>query len=90
MVYDITNKESFNHLSYWLKELREHTDPSIVIGLVANKVDVLFTDPGKREVQKEQAAQFAKLNDLIFLEESSALADVNIKEVIESVAQSIL
>jgi hypothetical protein len=53
-------------------------------------VDVLFTDPGKREVQKEQAAKFAKDNDLIFTEESSALADVNIKENINLLVQSIL
>ena len=89
LVYDITNKESFNHLGYWLKELKEHTDPNIVIALIGNKVDVLFTDPGKREVQKEQAVQFAKQNGLIFTEESSALADVNIKEIIEAVIKSI-
>ncbi len=58
-----------------------------MIALVGNKVDVLFTDPGRREVQKEQAVQFAKQNGLLFTEESSALADVNVKEVIETVAQ---
>ena len=89
LVYDITNKESFAHLPYWLKELRDHTDSNIVIALVGNKVDVLFSDPGKREVQKEQAVKFAEQNGLVFTEESSALADINIREIIESVAQTI-
>ena len=88
MVYDITNKDSFAHLPYWLKELKEHTDPNIVIALLGNKVDVLFSDPGKREVQREQAVKFAEQNGLIFTEESSALADINIKELIELIAQS--
>ena len=87
-MYDITNKESFAHLGYWLKELRDHTDPNLVVALIGNKVDVLFADPGKREVQKEQAVLFAKQNNIIFTEESSALADVNIKEIVELVAQS--
>jgi GTPase SAR1 family protein len=74
-------------LSYWLKELRDNAEKTIVIALVGNKVDVLFTDPSKREVQKEEAVQFARQNDLIFTEESSALADVNVKEVIDLLAQ---
>ena len=88
MVYDITNKETFEHLRFWLKELQTHAGPNTVIALVGNKVDVLFTDPGKREVQKEQATQFARANHLLFKEESSALADVNIKEVIEDLIES--
>lgn len=89
LVYDITNKESFKNLEYWLKELKDHADPNIVIALVANKVDVLFTDPGKREVLKEEAVIFAKKHGLIFTEESSALADVNIKNIIETLIISI-
>ena len=88
LVYDLTNKETFQNLGYWIKELREHADSNIVIALVGNKVDVLFTDPGKREVSKEDAVAFAKKNGLLFTEESSALADVNIKEIIDMLAQS--
>ncbi len=88
LVYDVTNKESFQNLGYWLKELREQADPNLVIALVGNKVDVLFTEPGKREVHKEEAVMFAKKNGLIFTDESSALADVNVKEVVDTLAQS--
>ena len=88
MVYDITNEESFNNLGYWLQAIREHADPSIVIALVANKCDIMFSDPSKREVMKEAAVHFAKENELIFYEESSALADINVKQIVELLLQS--
>jgi len=75
-------------LQFWLKELKEHADPNIRIGLVGNKVDVLFTDPQKREVSKNEAIEFAKKNGLLFLDESSALADVNINNVVTNLITS--
>eukprot|EP00826_Nyctotherus_ovalis_P045231 TRINITY_DN4980_c0_g2_i5.p1 TRINITY_DN4980_c0_g2~~TRINITY_DN4980_c0_g2_i5.p1 ORF type:complete len:134 (-),score=34.00 TRINITY_DN4980_c0_g2_i5:256-657(-) len=84
LVYDVTCKESFKSLEYWLKELRSHADPNIRVALVGNKVDMLFTEPGRREVSKHEAAEFARKNGLIFTEESSALADVNIKNLVEN------
>ena len=90
LVYDITSKESFKNLTFWLGELKKHADPNIKIALVGNKVDILFTDPGRREVLKEEATAFAKANGLIFLDESSALADVNIKNVIETLVEGII
>jgi hypothetical protein len=38
---------------------------------------------------KESAIQFAKENSLIFLDESSALADINVKEVVETLLESV-
>jgi len=84
----VTSKESFRNLEHWLKELRNHADPNIKIALVGNKVDLLFIDPGKREVTKKEAEDFAKKNNLIFTEESSALADVNIKNLVENLILS--
>ena len=42
LVYDISNEQSFNNLHYWLTELRKNLDPSAVIALCANKVDIMF------------------------------------------------
>ena len=53
LVYDISNEESFNNLGYWLEELRKNLDPSALIALCANKVDIMFSSPEKREVLKE-------------------------------------
>ena len=53
LVYDISNEESFNNLNYWLEELRKNLDPFALIALFANKVDIMFSTPEKREVLKE-------------------------------------
>lgn len=50
----------------------------------------MFEEPARREVSKEQTIKFAKDNDLIFLEECSARLDINIKETIEALLESIL
>jgi len=90
LVYDISNEESFYNLGSWLDELRENADENVVIMLVANKCDIMFSRPEDREVMKEQGARFARDNHLLFLEESSALADINISEVFTALIESIM
>lgn len=50
LVYDITNDESFHNLPYWLDQLKSNLDPYALIALCANKVDIMFCEPEKREV----------------------------------------
>ena len=38
---------------------------------------------------KESAIKFAKDNKLLFIDESSALADINIREVVEELLENI-
>ncbi|KAG8812942.1 hypothetical protein FRC19_002782, partial [Serendipita sp. 401] len=45
LVYDVTNRASFEHAEDWLKDVREHADPNLTCILVANKVD-LVSDEG--------------------------------------------
>ena len=40
LVYDISNKESFENLERWLVELRDHADEKIEVVLVGNKSDL--------------------------------------------------
>jgi len=80
LVYDVSNEESFNNLPYWLEELKRNLDPWALIALCANKVDIMFTEPEKREILKEQGMQFARENKLLFVDECSALANINIEE----------
>ena len=40
LVYDITKQPSYDNTERWLKELRDHADPTIVIMLVGNKSDL--------------------------------------------------
>ena len=38
-VFDVTNEESFNRVSSWLRDLRNHADPNVVICIAGNKCD---------------------------------------------------
>jgi len=41
LVYDVTNRASFEHAEDWLKDVREHADPNLTAILVANKLDLV-------------------------------------------------
>merc|ERR1719486_891520 len=49
LVYDITRRDSFEHVSQWLQEARANADPELVITLVGNKSDKV----GDRQVAYE-------------------------------------
>ena len=40
LVYDISNRDSFENLDRWLVELRDHADEKIEVVLVGNKSDL--------------------------------------------------
>ena len=71
-----------------MEELKEHAEPDIVIMLVGNKLDVCEKNPLERKVSSERALEFAKQNNLLFME-TSAFADVNVKDVFELLVQEI-
>lgn len=76
VVYDMTNKKSFERAIDWVLELHEKADPDIVIALVGNKCDM----EEAREVGKDEAERFAAKHGLLYFE-CSAKNGVNVKEV---------
>ena len=40
LVYDITNRDSFNNISKWLDETKSYANDKITVMLVANKTDL--------------------------------------------------
>tara|TARA_Y100000816_G_C26093282_1_gene578065 strand:+ start:612 stop:1247 length:636 start_codon:yes stop_codon:yes gene_type:complete len=86
LVFDITNKQSFERLSYWLEEIkknkqREMDVPKIILG---NKLD----NEDKRQVSKEEANAFARRNDAIYIE-TTAKDNVNLREALEKICEKI-
>lgn len=55
LVYDISKHQTYENVTRWLKELRDHADSNIVIMLVGNKSDLRHL----RAVPTEEAKQFA-------------------------------
>ncbi|KAH9625715.1 hypothetical protein KSS87_007911 [Heliosperma pusillum] len=84
LVYDVTRHITFENIERWLKELRDHTDNSIVIMLVGNKADLRHL----RAVQTEDAKSFAEKENLYFTE-TSALESLNVENAFKEVLTSI-
>ncbi|KAF3531664.1 hypothetical protein DY000_02036248 [Brassica cretica] len=74
LVYDITKRETFDHIPRWLEELRAHSDKNIVIILIGNKSDL----EDQRAIPTEDAKEFAEKEGLFFLE-TSALNATNVE-----------
>ena len=55
LVYDITDRDSFEQLDHWLEELRENCSEHCLVILVANKVDLVNEEPNEREVTFDEA-----------------------------------
>jgi Ras-related protein Rab-14 len=71
MVYDVTRRSTYNHLSSWLTDARNLTNPNTVIFLIGNKCDL----EAQRDVTFEEAKQFAEENGLMFVEASAKTGD---------------
>ena len=85
LVYDITRKDTFIHVTKWLEEVRNNSSKTITVILIGNKKDL----EDKRQVTYEEGEAFAKENGLMFLETSAKTA-YNVVESFNLSAQCIL
>jgi Ras-related protein Rab-11A len=60
LVYDIAKHQTYENVTRWLKELRDHADQNIVIALVGNKSDLKHL----RAVPTDEAKEFASMSSL--------------------------
>jgi len=84
LVYDITRRETFDHLPSWLDDCRKYSNQNITIMLIGNKSDL----DGKRQVTREEGEEFARKNNLTFLETSAKSAE-NVEQAFLESAQAI-
>ena len=84
LVYDIAKHITFDNCERWLRELRDHADPNIVIMLVGNKSDLKHL----RAVPTEEARQFSEKNGLSFIE-TSALDATNVETAFHNILTEI-
>lgn len=76
IVYDITNRSSFENVTGWLAQVHEHAHENLVLILVGNKCDLAHL-PQTRQVSTLEAARFAAKHSMEFLE-TSALDATNV------------
>ncbi|KAM0064078.1 putative small GTP-binding protein [Helianthus debilis subsp. tardiflorus] len=84
LVYDVTKPTTFDNMSRWLKELRDHVDSNIVIMLIGNKTDLRHL----RAVATEDAQTFAEKEGLSFIE-TSALEAMNVEKAFQTILGEI-
>ncbi|XP_037769976.1 ras-related protein Rab-40B isoform X1 [Chelonia mydas] len=84
LVYDITNRWSFDGIDRWIKEIDEHA-PGVPKILVGNRLHLAF----KRQVSTEQAQAYAERLGMTFFE-VSPLCNFNITESFTELARIVL
>ena len=71
LTYDISRKDSFFHLSDWLKDLTNINMNEVIFAVVGNKIDL----EEKREISSEEGRNFAEEHSFIFQEVSAKTGD---------------
>ena len=71
LVFDVTNRDSFSHLSVWADDAMKLSPTSSIKVLVGNKTDLAE----KRAVSTAEAQDFAEQNGLKFFETSALSGD---------------
>ena len=85
MVYAINNKDSFENIDMWLRELRTHSNPDAKVFLIGNKIDL----ENERQITKEQGEQFTKDNKINGFMEASAKTGVNAQKIFIQAATTL-
>lgn len=89
LVYDITNRQSYETLSYWLNSIEKDIDQSnkepIPIIIVGNKCDL----EEARMVTTDEGNQVADKNFLPAFYETSAAQNANVRECFSRLAQEV-
>ena len=85
IVYDISDRKTFDDVDLWLKDCREICFKNVQIYLIGNKSDL----KDKRQVTEEEGKNFAEENKLKFYE-TSALNGTNIEEIFVESATDLM
>ena len=77
MVYSIDNKDSFNNLNFWLKDIKTQSSPDVKIFLIGNKSDL----EQNREVTQQMGEQMKTEQNFDLFMETSAKTGFNAEKV---------
>ncbi|KAJ1428596.1 ras-related protein rab-2B-like protein [Ochromonadaceae sp. CCMP2298] len=86
VVFDITDRETFNAVPRWLNDIRDHAQESCVIQLCVNKTDL---PEEYRAVSKAEYVAFAQDHGLDIVE-CSAKSGLNVEVAFETLAARVL
>lgn len=84
LVYDVTRRDTFERVRYWLSEIDKHADAGTCRMLIGNK-----SDRSDRVVTPEEGAAVARDADIPFLETSARTAD-NVEAAFTRLAEQLV
>ncbi|XP_025081957.1 ras-related protein Rab-37-like isoform X1 [Pomacea canaliculata] len=84
LLYDVTNKTSFDNIRAWLAEINEYAQEDVVIMLLGNKCDA----SSERVIRKEEGERLAREYGVAFME-TSAKTGVNVDLAFMAVARDL-
>ena len=87
IVFDVSNKDTFEKIHYWVKAVHDNTDSSKKIKqvIIGNKIDL----ENERQVTKEEGEKMACSYSLKYFE-TSAKKDIGINEFMQSIIKDII
>ena len=90
LVYDITDKKSFDDLKdYWYDSVLEHSTKDIIFHIVGNKIDLLQNEEVNRDEVKEFCQKIdADINYISAKEETIAYVDALFQKIGEKFIQA--
>ena len=84
-VFDLTDRESFEHIEKWLDEINKYAKENVMRFLIGNKSDLV----DKRQVQYEEARALSnRLN--IYYVETSAKNNINVSDFFQIATKNYL
>ncbi|KAM9013350.1 ras-related protein Rab-26 [Guaruba guarouba] len=84
LLYDVTNKASFDNIQAWLTEIHEYAQQDVVLMLLGNKVD----STQDRVVKREDGEKLAKEYGVPFME-TSAKSGLNVELAFTAIAKEL-
>ncbi|XP_078691280.1 ras-related protein Rab-37-like isoform X2 [Branchiostoma floridae x Branchiostoma belcheri] len=84
LLYDVTNKTSFDNIRAWLSEIHEYAQQDVVIMLLGNKADM----QAERVVKREEGEKLARDFGIAFME-TSAKTGLNVELAFMAVAKDL-
>eukprot|EP01016_Furgasonia_blochmanni_P037868 TRINITY_DN4507_c0_g1_i14.p1 TRINITY_DN4507_c0_g1~~TRINITY_DN4507_c0_g1_i14.p1 ORF type:complete len:283 (+),score=66.85 TRINITY_DN4507_c0_g1_i14:83-850(+) len=85
IVYDITNKDSFDAMKSWVQELKENGPSNLILAVVGNKIDL----EDREQVSWEDAMNYAKEIGAIY-GQTSAKENKGIETLFQKISEKLM
>ena len=77
IVYNVTDRDTFENVDLWYKELRSNSNPNVKVFLIGNKIDL----EDERKVQTQEGEKYAEQYKICKFFETSAKKGIKTKNL---------